>query len=328
MCMLKQDAAVESVRNALKDFQKSAKLTLADIAKGVNKSAALVSQFIADKYVGNINELKTAFLEYLNREHKRRLEKIEIPNVVTNHAAKIFGVCNLIHESKDVGLIYGPSGMGKTTALEMYHSQNSQSIMITCYSGMTSGAVCMEIVDALGIRPNSAGDKKKRRNYYGNMGYLIKLIKDELKGKDILLIVDEAQHLKLREFEQIRYFHDVSGIPLIYAGSEDVIERMTGGKFEKDFDQIYSRCPVIKNLEEDISKDDVEKIVKGLKGLNFDRDMISYLVKKANEKGHYRKLRHIIRYAVRFSIKANQPLDILHLMSSEEMQLSKQKLVA
>lgn len=328
MCLLKQDATVEEVRFALKDFQKSAKLTLADISYGVNKSAALVSQFLADKYVGNINDLRTAFMEYLNREHKRRLEKIEIPNVITSHAAKIFSVCNLIHESKDVGLIYGPSGMGKTTALEMYNSQNAQSIMITCYAGMTSGAVCMEIVDELGIKPNSAGDKKKRRNYYGNMGYLIKLIKDELKGKDILLIVDEAQHLKLREFEQIRYFHDVSGIPLIYAGSEDVIERMVGGKFEKDFDQIYSRCPVIRNLEEDISKDDVVKIVKGLKGLKFDEDMISYLVKKANDKGHYRKLRNIIRYAVTFSIKDNQPLDLLHLLSSEEMHLSKKKLVA
>jgi len=327
MCLLKQDAAVDAVRAALKEFQKSSSLTLADIAKGVNRSAALVSQFLADKYAGNIDELRQVFIEYLNREHKRRLERLEIPNVITTQAAMVFSVCNLIHESKDVGLIYGPSGMGKTTALEMYRSQNSQSIMITCYSKMTSGAICMEIVDELGLKPNKAGDKKGRRNYYGNMGYLIKLIKDELKGKDILLIVDEAQHLKLAEFEQIRYFHDVAGIPLIYAGSDDVLEQMVGGKFEKDFDQIYSRCPVIRSLESDITREDVEKIINGLK-LKFDNEMITYLVKKANEKGHYRKLRHLLQYSIRFSIKDNQPLELVHLMSAEEMQLDKQKLVA
>lgn len=326
MCRLKQDATVESVRDALKEFQVTSGLPWSDIARKLNKSAALVSQFAAGKYGGNIEDQKSVFIEFLNREHKRRLEKIEIPYCNTSHTAGVLAVCNLVHESGVIGLVHGSSGYGKTMALEMYANQNQQTLMITAYNGITSGAMLMDVVDLLGLKPNISGDRKRRKNYYGNQGYLVKMIVDELKGKDILLIVDEAHHLQIKQFDQIRYIHDVAKIPVIYAGNDEIIERMVG-KQQLDYDQIYSRVPIVKYIDNDVIKSDVVEIVEKT-GVKTDDKIIKFLVKKANERGHYRKMINILKNAIKFSIKENNPLNMVHFLSAEELLLGKKKLMA
>jgi DNA transposition AAA+ family ATPase len=59
--------------------------------------------------------------------------------------------------------------------------------------------------------------------------------------KPALLIVDEAQHLKLEAVEALRAIHDSTGVGLVLSGNESVYAKLTGGTRRAEFAQLFSR---------------------------------------------------------------------------------------
>ena len=321
MCYLKEESSTAEVISAAKSWMKPDGRSQAELARNIGKSNSLVSQFISGKYGHNVTEMRSQLIEFLNREHMRKVKKVEIPHVHTSHAKSVLSVCNLVHESRTIGLIHGPSGYGKSTGLKMYLAQ-STAIRIAAYSGITSGAMFMMIFDKLNIKPPKKGSKNSYMG--GNQGLMMKTIVDVLRGKDMMIIVDEAHWLRLQQFEQIRYIHDESEIPIIYCGNDEILERMTGRQ-QYDYDQIYSRVPIVKNLDSKAQRKDVLEILNKA-DIGVDNQMVDFLYKKANERGHYRKMINILKNALRFSLKEKSNLEMAHLLSAEELVLGKAKL--
>jgi DNA transposition AAA+ family ATPase len=56
-----------------------------------------------------------------------------------------------------------------------------------------------------------------------------------------LLIIDEAQHLTVKSIEEIRSWHDATGIGIALFGNESVQQQLDGGMRSAAFAQIFSR---------------------------------------------------------------------------------------
>lgn len=304
-------SSAEDVKQALREWMTMNNFSQADVGRRIGKSGSLISQFLAGKYQGNTTELTHDIIGLMAREFNRKLEEIEIPTCMTENTIDVMSVCSLVHQTRAMGVIHGGSGYGKTTGLKLYMKKHNQSIMVTCVRRI-KGLVLSLILDEL--KP------KKIRRYRTQAAEVIAII-EELKGTDLLLIIDEAHHLEYDQFEQIRAIHDATGTPVIYAGNDDIVDRMTG-KHQFDFDQIYSRVPIKKNLNGKIARNDVELILQGL-GLKPDRDIVRFLEKKVNEQGHFRVLKNLLSNAIRFARKDNIAMNIEHLSTAEQLLLGK-----
>ncbi len=65
------------------------------------------------------------------------------------------------------------------------------------------------------------------------------LIAKELKRRDVVIFIDEAEHLSVRALEDLRRIWDFSSCPLILFGTEILLKNLIGKNGE--LRQLYSR---------------------------------------------------------------------------------------
>lgn len=303
----------DDVREALRQWMIVDNLTQAEVGRKIGKSDSTVSQFLSGKYPGNLTELTQDIVGLMAREFNRKLENVDIPIVMTENIMDVLAACSIVHQTRVMGLLHAESGFGKTTGLKLYMEKHNQSVMLTAYSDITTGSMLLMLLDLL--RP------KSKKSYYRSHGIMMNEIIEELKGKDTLIIIDEAHFLKLKHFEKIRAIHDATECPVIYSGNDEIVDRMTGAQ-QFDYDRIYSRVPVKKCLNGKILKNDVHQILEALK-VKETREIVKFLEKKVNEQGHYRKLKYLLANSIRFAMKDQKELNMDHLLAAEQLLLGK-----
>jgi DNA transposition AAA+ family ATPase len=301
----------EDVREALRQFMIVNNISQAEVGRKIGKSDSTVSQFLAGKYKGNVTEVTTDIIGLLTREHNRKLENVDIPIVMTENIRDVLATCSIVHQTKVMGLLHAQSGFGKTTGLKLYMEKHNQSVMLTAYAGITCGSLMAMLLDSL--KP------KTKKSYYRYQGLMMTEIIDELRGKDTLIIIDEAHFLQLKHFERIRAIHDATECPVIYSGNDEIVDRMTGAQ-QFDYDRIYSRVPVKRCLNGKITRSDIQKILEALK-VKETREIMKFLEKKVNEQGHYRLLKNLLANSIRFARKDGNELNMDHLQAAEQLLL-------
>lgn len=136
--------------------------------------------------------------------------------VLTPTAKRIWHGCDVARESRSPVFIWGPSQLGKTTALERYAHQNNHGRTSYCRIKAASGlgGLVRRVAERVGVSPNS------------NTSQLIDYIKGALT-EDMVLILDEVHLLaytyrKASFFacmEVIREFHDETHCGLVLCGT-------------------------------------------------------------------------------------------------------------
>ncbi len=101
------------------------------VAGMIGRSAAAINQYIHKKYEGNITEFEKDVESLLRRE-----EDIEFPfkNPVfrlTSISQRIWTVLQACDQDRDMGIVVGPAGCGKSETLREYKRQVRSSIFIT-----------------------------------------------------------------------------------------------------------------------------------------------------------------------------------------------------
>lgn len=183
--------------------------------------------------------------------------------VVTENMKKFMEIVNnLGKKSKKLdrmGLVYGKWGLGKTTSLEWYYSSN------TCFYVRSlaawSRSVNMMIEDVLGCyRVESRGRLKE------DIRELIQVAKKHQSP----LFIDEADRLFRKSIliETIRDIHDLSRIPIILIGQEDIIDLLQ----RRDLGHIYSRITEVVEYKP-LTAQDIIVVCKELCGLDCDSEV-------------------------------------------------------
>lgn len=287
--------------------------TQASIARAIGVTGSLLSAWKGGTYPGNMKKVTRSIAQYLYTRYRQKEETtLDFPYVETKQAMDINSVVNFCMVHRKMGLVHGPSGLGKTTALQNIARENSQVIYVMAYSKINQQDILAEILYAMN-RPLKRISKAK----------MLRQLRFELQGSTKVIAVDEAQKCRLDVLETLRHLWDSTGVGVVFVGTDDVIDRMKG-RGQMEYDQIYSRLAIKVRLKR-VANDDVKNILVAA-GVEHDGNGLFKAAQEiAAKQGHFRTLMNhlqmayeIARESGREKLKGNDMKQAGHMLWRED----------
>lgn len=282
------------------------------VATKTGLSATVISQYLRGTYNGSIPNVEAALKDFLQREEYRANHReVRATFVPTQLAGMALSLISNTHMDGDIGVIYGPAGMGKSMVLREYAYKNKGAILIEADPGCTARVLLQELCARLGVKRT------------GNIHELSEECIQALTGTGWVVLVDEAELLPYRALEVLRRIHDRSGVAIVLAGMPRLLINLRGSRGE--FAQLYSRVGMCLNLETHKDKSEQEDFNRILGSLLTDGDGESLTQPELAEaffrcsKGNYRRMFKLARGVVRASAIGNQGLSVKLVESYSQM---------
>ncbi|HPQ51515.1 MAG TPA: AAA family ATPase [Alphaproteobacteria bacterium] len=236
----------KDLRDKLSETLKKRGYSQERAARSMGVSGGALSAWLTGKYSGDNEKMNQAVQSYLKLETERQQKRKKgIAFVKTAIAEEIFRVARICHTDLELGVVCGPSGIGKTCAVKEYASRNRDVILIEGDPGYTAKDVFAEIMKKLGEYPASINTMK-------NMTIA------RLKDSGRLIIIDEAENLPLRAIDLLRRVHDKAEIGVMFVGLNRLYEGLISRRTV--FSYVLSRIGVVSRLNP-LTVDDLKKII-------------------------------------------------------------------
>lgn len=227
---------IEEQRKWLINHRASTGLSWSELAKRIDMKQGTISQFGSVKgYAGDERRLAEKVYRYrqlLDEQAKIEVEAPELPDFFdTPTSDKITTMLGWAQRGRIVVVATG-AGLGKTKTALMYGACYP-NVFIATMSPSTAGVNNMqiEVLDALGER-DAVGTPQK----------LSRRIRERVKNMSKpLIVIDESQHLSEKAIEEIRSWHDATGVGIALLGNIKVMQQLEGGTRSAAFAQLYSR---------------------------------------------------------------------------------------
>lgn len=195
--------------------------------------------------------------------------------LLTEDLRQVLGVCGMCLEDGEIGVVIGPAGSGKTTALKEFCRRESRAIYIRADITMSAKELLLEIGSGLSIDLDGS-----RRN-------MIRQIVQRLKFEAVLVIVDEADLLvskeSVKKLEILRSIWDEAQTGVVLAGPPRLATFLVKGPGGREnLSQFYSRVRRAYTMK-GVSRQEVSCF---LDGIAIDKEAAKYLgtaaISKAN----------------------------------------------
>lgn len=230
-------AAIDSVRNQVAQLiaDPAENLSQADVSREASVNTSTLSRFLKSAYPGDNAEIAMKLAKWLDTRRTRAASQGQLPTapafVDTTISRRVLAALGYAQMAGDIAVVYGGAGLGKTKATRRYAEQHSSVWLVemTRSHGRLLGAL-ERIAATLGLRGIAREPAKVQDK-----------IHDRVEGTGGLLVIDEAQHLDNDALEAIRAIHDATGIGVVLIGNEVLYSRLTGGKRDAGFAQLFSR---------------------------------------------------------------------------------------
>lgn len=279
----------EELRAALERYRQENKahpMTMSELGRELGMSSTRVNKYLllhheGKEPEGNVAELETRVADLLKAASRRMAS--DVPLFETNVVKMMKGELELIRKTNDVGLIFGPAGIGKGVAIEIYLRENPTAIGVEIPKWRrTEFGVAAILFDAV---ETSSWRKTTPKAMF---------LEHHLRHSNRLLIFDNAQRLTQGGREWIFDFHDRTKCPVAFVGHSEIIAAF------KDDDQLFSRIGAKKELRLGMGRDG--RIDRG-QIRDYARKMVEAKVEKvqdglldhaatvAEQSGHLRALR-------------------------------------
>lgn len=257
-----------STKERLESYMRESGISQARIAPLMGVSMAALSQYRNGKYKGDVNAVEAKIEEYLNtveaqQEIKEKVQeyKSDEDYIPTSISEEIYRMIRYAQLNGGIAIAHGDAGIGKTKAAQKFVRENPTQAIYLEMSPVAGTLTNMLRLLARALRiPEST-----------NKFNLIMDIRDKLEGTNRVIIIDEAQHLKLSAIEQIRTLADpnsitgTKGVGIVLIGNTEVYSRLKG-KQQAQFAQLFSRIKMSKYYSTlNITDDDVRKLFPSLK---------------------------------------------------------------
>lgn len=288
---------IEQARHELAEFMEQSGKTQAQIARETSLSTATVSQFLNGTYNGDNEKTAAALIKYLKvaQEQIRQTTTETFYRDLRNTVISM-GAADYAHKKREIVLLSGAAGAGKTTALKHYVEETTGVIFITANSCMTSAsAILGAITEKMGRTPKS----KKQ--------LLMKELVNALQGSNRLIIIDEADHLTFSALQALRNLNDEAGVGILLAGNDRIYNQMVCGVKSSEFDQLRTRIFARPKVCNEYTIDEI----KGIFGID-DLDSVKLLLEVAQAQS-LRTARKMYNAAVELARMKKQPLRAAHL---------------
>jgi len=207
---------------------------------------APISSFLKGDYKGDIEGLAKKLHQLMQSYARRERRPKGLDFVQTVIAKRIFTVIaeteafSTEKEGK-IGIIIGDSGHGKSLCLQQYAESNKNTVYVQLDDAQTSTLLFAEIAKQLGLDSSGARSSITRR------------LIDNLQNRHIIIMLDEASHLSVRELNLLRQIIIIkSRCPLILAGNRHLVKTVMQPITRmgcESLDQFTSRLMCILDLD-------------------------------------------------------------------------------
>lgn len=219
---------VDAIRDGVNRTIQLRDLKQAAVARESGVSTAALSRFLAGRYEGDNEAVATKLFAWMDGVSKK--DSVPAPLmrghafVSTSASNKIVTGLDLAQFTRDLVMVYGEPGVGKTVTLENYQ-QTGSNVWLATMSPDTSGKVPMleELGLALGLTLTGGAASMRRQ------------IVARVRNTNGLIVVDEAQHLDGKALDELRCIHDKAKIGMVLCGNPLVKARV------EMLDQVNSR---------------------------------------------------------------------------------------
>lgn len=265
-------------KERLENYMKESGISQARIAPLIGFSMTALSQYRNGKYKGDVEAVEAKIDEYLDtveaqQEIKEKNQEYKgtedyIPISISEDIYKMIKYAQL---SGGIAIAHGDAGIGKTKAAQKFVRENPAQAIYLEMSPVAGTLTNMLRMLARALKLPQSTNKFE----------LVMDIRDKLEGTNKVIIIDEAQHLKLSALEQIRTLADpnsitgTKGVGIVLIGNTEVYSKMKG-KQEAQFAQLFSRIKMSRHYStSNVSDEDVKMLFPALtekgmtKELNF-----------------------------------------------------------
>jgi hypothetical protein len=269
-----------------------------------------LSPWATDRYAGDNERVAREVYRYrqtLESQAARDDGVLSDPGYFeTPTAARLRALLVIAHRGRITVGATGP-GTGKTMAMREYKSSVS-NCWIATMKPTTKGLTAMigEVLRAVGGQAKGGWTR-----------HLSHQVSTNIAGRRGLLVIDEANHLEVEALEEIRAWHDDTGVGICLLGNEELLMRIRGGPRRDAFARLNSRIAQshVQNLP---LAEDVEVFCDAW-GLR-DAGMRSLLKRIAMTPGAggLRECRQIVEGGSMFAADDGAPLSLSHLRLAQE----------
>lgn len=196
-------------KERLENYMKESGISQARIAPLMGVSMTALSQYRNGKYKGDVKAVEAKIDEYLNtveaqQEIKEKTQEYKgsedyIPISISEDIYKMIKYAQL---NGGIAIAHGDAGIGKTKAAQKFVRENPTQAIYLEMSPVAGTLTNMLRMLARALKLPQSSNKFE----------LVMDIRDKLEGTNKVIIIDEAQHLKLSALEQIRTLADPNSI--------------------------------------------------------------------------------------------------------------------
>lgn len=252
-------------------------------------SATVINQYLKGTYPGDVAKIDRAVQQLIER-HQSKTKDVPTDFVATPTAKNIIEACGLAHAMRDIYLVIGEAGLGKTMALKQYAETNANVVMLEVDPTYSARVLLTELCNTLGVTT--------ARNNHAMMSAII----DKLKGSDRLLIVDEAELLTYKPLEILRRIHDKTGIGIVLAGMPRLRANLRGSRGE--YKQLFSRIGLALDIKTRLPAADIGQFCEVALGTDEFNERLNKV-----SGGNARRLNKLLRGINHMSNVNKAPVD-------------------
>jgi DNA transposition AAA+ family ATPase len=230
-------------------LQQELSMLLTQLAVNNKKAARMIGigetslrQWIANEYKSNPSNIEERVRNFIQREKEKRASvHLNIPYVDIKVARTVTKVLRTCHINGVMGLIYGESGLGKTTATSEYARLHPDTIYIEANRAYSAKILFRHLHQILG---------------YPGRGATIDMMNDviaRLKDSGRLIIIDQAEYLNETTLHLLRTVYDKARVGVAIVGTQELYRLVTRKKGE--LAQVLTRITVTAALSPWIDSD-------------------------------------------------------------------------
>lgn len=205
--------------------------------------------------------------------------------ILTKDLVGALGFCDFCIKHREIGVVMGMPGTGKTTVVNIVSGKIAHAIRIEAWLSMRLGDLLDEIGTGLGLELRGTLNSRTQ-----------KIIRALRQRPDTVILVDEAEYLKkwnVEKLDVLRKLHDNAGVTILLFGTPAIANVLN----RRDTTQLSRRM-----FQYSFSGARKDEIRQALQGYNMEESVVERLAAMASDTAHggmgsYTKMLELCLYA-------------------------------
>lgn len=288
-----------------------------ELAKVSGIPASTVQLFLTDRYTGvkeNIARRIYAFRQKADSQELRAQSMLAAPEYVETPTSRlIMNLLGIAHTGRAVVAAMGP-GTSKSITARHYKTCMGETVWLATMreTTKTTPAMVRQVMRSMALLPRS-----------NSIAQGADQIIDRVAGTQGILIIDEANHLERGAIEELRAWHDATGVGLALLGNEELAMRIKGGANRHAYARLESRLGAC-HIQDVPTEQDVRVF---LDALDIDEPAIRRVlieVGTSPQHGGLREVHQTLQAANMLAIADEKLLELEHVQQAKGSRFTQQ----